>query len=121
MQPLGCFVVSVLLLVERSVAGEIYVMPLLFHQHDSLHATECTFEYTQQPPSTTIDNCNPYMGPMDNIIIRTSLECRVRRQTGVTDRFNIKWFRENTTGAVEDLGTGSPTLRTSDGRQLVSR
>ena len=64
MKPLGCWiasVISVLLLMEKSVAGEICVIPLLFHKHDSLHATECTFEYTQQPPSTTIDDCNPYM------------------------------------------------------------
>ena len=25
-----------------------------------------------------------------------------------TDEFEIRWFRENTTGAVEDLGLGDP-------------
>ena len=36
--------------------------------------------------------------------IRTSLQCTVRRQSQVFDQFIIiEWFRENTTGAVEDL------------------
>ena len=35
-----------------------------------------------------------------------ALECTVRRKPGVTE-FEIRWFRENTTGAVEDLGLGA--------------
>ena len=72
---------------------------------------KCRFEYTKQPPSTTRDDCNPYEKPMD--IIRIALECVVKRQTGVTDQFDIRWFRENATGAVEDLGTGDPVTSTS--------
>ena len=40
--------------------------------------------------------------------IKISLECVVRRQASVNDSFEIKWFRENTTGVVEDLGRGDP-------------
>ena len=59
------------------------------------------FEYTQQPPSTTLNCCNPYQ----NGLIAIVLECTVRHQT---NEFVIRWFRENTTGAVEDLGLGYP-------------
>ena len=59
------------------------------------------FEYTQQPPSTTLNCCNPY----HNGLITITLECIVRYQT---NEFEIRWFRENTTGAVEDLGLGDP-------------
>ena len=40
--------------------------------------------------------------------IKILLECVVRRQPGVSDSFEIRWFRENTTGTVEDLGRGEP-------------
>ena len=59
------------------------------------------FEYTQQPPSTTLNCCNPYQKGL----IAITLECIVRHQT---NEFEIHWFRENTTGAVEDLGLGDP-------------
>ena len=39
-----------------------------------------------------------------------SLECVVRRQNGVTNDCEIRWFRENTTGGVEDLGRGDPEV-----------
>ena len=59
------------------------------------------FEYIQQPPSTTLECCNPYQDGL----IAIALECTVRHQT---NEFEIRWFRENTTGAVEDLGLGFP-------------
>ena len=59
------------------------------------------FEYIWQPPSTTLNCCNPYYIGFITIV----LECIVRYQT---DEFEIRWFRENTTGAVEDLGLGDP-------------
>ena len=59
------------------------------------------FEYTRQPPSTTLNCCNPYQNGFITIV----LECYVRNQT---NEFEIRWFRENTTGAVEDLGLGDP-------------
>ena len=68
---------------------------------------QCRFEYRTQPSSSTVDDCNPYD---DNHVIRMSLECVVMRQNGVTDEFEIKWFRENTTGGVEDLGRGDPDI-----------
>ena len=54
------------------------------------------------------------MGPMDSI--RIQLDCKVTRQAsaGVTDQFYIRWLRENTTGAVEDLGPGSETHSTNE-------
>ena len=59
------------------------------------------FEYTQQPPSTTLNCCNPYLNGYITIV----LDCIVRYQTS---EFEIRWFRENTCGAVEDLGHGHP-------------
>ena len=49
--------------------------------------------------------CNPYN---EDQTIQIVLQCAVRRQFDVSDQFMIKWFRENTTGAVEDLGLGDP-------------
>ena len=34
----------------------------------------------------------------------------------MSDQFMIKWFRENTTGTVEDLGLGYPVIRLSVGQ-----
>ena len=65
--------------------------------------TECSFEYRRQPPSTTLSDCNPYDNN-DRIVI--FLECTVRRMDGISTTFMTRWFRENTTGAVEDLGLG---------------
>ena len=73
---------------------------------------QCRFEYRSQPP-TTVHDCNPYRN-VNTVIISISLECVVRRQTVVTDEFEIKWFRENTTGGVEDLGRGDPDLAQGD-------
>ena len=56
----------------------------------------CSFQYLKQPPSTTISKCSPYHSDM--IVI--ALECVVRKIPGVTTMFEIKWFRENTTGVV---------------------
>ena len=71
----------------------------------------CRFEYRKQPP-TTVHGCNPYQGN----IVKISLECVVRN---VTDEFEIKWFRKNTTGGVEDLGRGDPDVR--QGIDWISR
>ena len=76
---------------------------------------QCRFEYLAQPPSSTEYGCNPYQ---DNGV-KISLECVVRRQINVTDDLEIKWFRENTNGGVEDLGRGDPDL--AQGNIWVSR
>ena len=60
-------------------------------------------EYHRQPPSTTLKGCNPYN---HNGLIRIVLDCVVWNQTA--DEFEIRWFRENLAGAVEDLGHGDP-------------
>ena len=59
------------------------------------------FEYSQQPRSTTQNCCSPYQKGFIAIVI----DCIVKYQT---DEFEIRWFRENTTGAIEDLGLGDP-------------
>ena len=38
------------------------------------------------------------------------LECVVRKESRVTDEYEIRWYRENTTGGVEDLGRGDPEV-----------
>ena len=38
----------------------------------------------------------------------------------ITDEFEVRWFRENTTGAVEDLGLGDPNVQLS-GMDWISR
>ena len=66
---------------------------------------ECSFEYLRQPPSTTLDGCDPYTSSNR---VSISLDCAIRRRAMVTDEFEVRWFRENTAGAVEDLGLGHP-------------
>ena len=51
--------------------------------------------------------------------IGISLECVVRRQPSVSDLFEIRWFRENTTGVVEDLGRGDSDM--AQGNDWLSR
>ena len=63
------------------------------------------FKYILQPPSTTKNNCNPYQ----NNKIRIVIDCIVRNQS--IYELGIRWFRENTSGAVEDLGLGDPRLQ----------
>ena len=67
------------------------------------------FEYIIQPPSTTLEDCSPYY---QNRIINIVLDCAVRNRTNYS--FEIQWFRKNTNGAVEDLGSGEPRLHIKD-------
>ena len=76
---------------------------------------QCRFEYRTQPPSSTVQGCNPYHGN----IVQISLECTARRQTGITDSFEIRWFKENTTRKLEDLGRGDPDV--AQGEDWISR
>ena len=85
----------------------IYLLLLNFSKSTLLLKGLCRFEYRTQPPSSTLHGCNPYQ---DNIV-RISLACVVRRQAGINDSFEIRWYRENTTGVVEDLGRGDPDMR----------
>ena len=73
---------------------------------------ECRFEYRTQP-STSTNGCSPYQIGTNILVIL--LECVVRRQSGVTDNYEIRWFRENTSGAVEDLGRGDPDVLQGSG------
>ena len=62
------------------------------------------------------------MIPMSpDAMIKISLECVVRRQPGVNDSLEIRWFRENTTGVVEDLGRGDPDIAPTIGNDWTSR
>ena len=71
---------------------------------------QCSFEYRAQPPSTTLQGCNPYDQTGS---IRIVLECVVRT---VNTSYSIRWFRENTTGAVKDLGIGDPFFQQGNDR-----
>ena len=75
---------------------------LLLH---ALTGQKCSFQYLSQPPSTTLQCCDPYDEEQTVSIL---LQCSVERKNNVSDQFMIKWFRENTTGAVKDLGLGDP-------------
>ena len=68
---------------------------------------QCRLQFESQPPSNVLRCCNPYDQDGN---VHAILQCAVRRQSGVSDhdQFIIKWFSENTTGAVEDLGLGKP-------------
>ena len=61
------------------------------------------FEYTHQPPSTTLEDCSPY----SQNLLTMSLDCTVRYQT---NEFEIKWFMEDTAGLVNELGHGEPDM-----------
>ena len=52
---------------------------------------------------------------MGTNILVILLECVVRRQNGVTDDYEIRWFRESTSGTVEDLGRGDPDILQGSG------
>ena len=74
-------------------------------------ASECRIQYTQQwlhllPCMTAIRTWDQWI-----LSGRIALECKAKRQIGATDEFIIKWFRENTTGVVEDLETGRLNTR----------
>ena len=68
-----------------------------------LLAGECAFQYELQPPSTTINDCNPYG---ENNRISISIECRV--STKVTYMYEIRWFQEKIDKQVVKLGHGHP-------------
>ena len=67
-----------------------------------------------QPPSSTLADCDPYSF---NGAIHILLECTVR---GIPEAFEIRWFRENSSGIMEDLGQGFPDF-TSGHNQRTSR
>ena len=59
------------------------------------------FQYVRQPPSTTIQDCNPY-NQENRIMIR--LQCALKVHNNST--FEIRWFQKNTVGEVVNLGRG---------------
>ena len=62
-----------------------------------------------QPPSTTLDNCNPYETTTG---IPISLQCIVRTKTSLNGTYKIRWFKENDTSNV-NLGRWSPEIYSS--------
>ena len=74
---------------------------------------ECKFLYLKQPPTTTTDNCNPYQEYNENYTIEISMECLIVTKTNLNGTFQIKWFKENKTGSLVDLGLGFPEHRTT--------
>ena len=79
----------------------------LYLQH-VFSAGECTFLYVRQPPSTFIQECDPYY-TYDNLTyyIWIQLECIVKTREYLQGLFEIRWFKENNTGEVIDLGPGN--------------
>ena len=57
-----------------------------------------------QPPSTTLDNCNPYETTNG---IPISLQCIVRTKTSLNGTYKIRWCKENDTSIV-NLGRQNP-------------
>ena len=110
---IGCVLLIPVLLARSSTAGMLVCCTLILSNTDT--HTECNFEYRNQPSSTTENGCSPYNS--GNIII--ALECAVRRMDGVSTTFLIRWFREITTAAVEDLGLGDPVVQ--QGRDRTTR
>ena len=70
-------------------------------------AGECTFLYVGQPPSTTMQDCDPYF-TYDNLsnYIWIRLVCIVRTHKDLQGIFEIRWFKKNSTEEVVDLGLG---------------
>ena len=73
---------------------------------------ECKFRYLRQPPTTTTDNCNPYQEYNQKYTIEISLECLILTKRNLNGTFQIKWFKENMTEDVVDLGLGFPEHQT---------
>ena len=61
------------------------------------------FQYEKQPPSTTIQDCDPYD---EDGRIRIRLQCAVKVHNNFT--LEIRWFQENTVGEIVNLGRGQP-------------
>ena len=93
-------VLLVLSLLAVCCSGESYRVQLNCLRVCMLMIGQCRFEYVTQPSSSTVNGCNPYQGNT----IQISLECIVRMLTGINDLIEIRWFRQNTTGGVKDLG-----------------
>ena len=74
-----------------------------------ISAGECTFQYVRQPPSTTIQDCDPY----DTLnFTRITIDCIIRIPKGTSIMSEIRWFMENTTGFVVNLGNGNEHIQT---------
>ena len=112
-----CVLLILMLLARSSTAGILKSYVAVHHPAALIMThTDCSFEFRRQPPSTTLNDCNPYN---NNDRIDIVLQCTVRRMDGISTAFMIRWFRENTTGAVEDLGLGDPDVQ--QGRDQTSR
>ena len=58
----------------------------------------------------TTANCNPYY---QNYRIEISLECLILTKNNLNGTFQIKWFKENITEDLVDLGLGFPEHQTT--------
>ena len=111
-------VITYALLVKESIGGKVILLLLsLMCLPLIIICTDCRFEYRRQPPSraqlTSGEDCTPYTllaTPGVRIKISLILECVVRREPSIHDSFEIRWFRKNTNGGVEDLGRGYPEV-----------
>ena len=95
---------TMLCLIVDWCSGEYCENAQWLDLHCMIQAGECSIWYTRQPPSTTIQDCSPY-DRFNGIKIR--MECIIRIPKGTSIMLEIRWFMENTTGFVVNLGSGS--------------
>ena len=108
LQVIAIYYLSVLgLLANHKCYGKIVfitIMIICIFALMNYYSGRCSFEYRQQPPSTTLQDCNPYN---QNNEICITLECAIRSILTT----NIRWFREYANGTVTDLGIGHKWLK----------
>ena len=68
--------------------------------YNTIIGENCSFAYLAQPPSGTLQGCNPYN---QLSLVRISFDCVVRRRSTVNTNYSIEWFRENMHGWISTM------------------
>ena len=100
---------TMLCLIVDWCSGEYCENTQWLDLHCITQAGKCSIQYIRQPPSTTKQDCGPY-DTLNNIQI--TMECIVRIPKGTSIMLEIRWFMENTTGFVVNLGNGNEHIQT---------
>ena len=69
-----------------------------------MQGASCQYQYSKQPPSTTLSGCTPYAPVGTDSVFFFLLECTVVISSRDTPSYEIRWFRESKEGVVTDLG-----------------
>ena len=88
---------TMLCLIVDWCSGEYCENTQWLDLHCITQVGKCSIQYIRQPPSTTIQDCDPY-GRFD--VIKRRMECIIRTPKGTNIVLEIRWFMENTTGFV---------------------